>query len=276
MGVAVVLLGGPPVARGAESCWDCYRLYLRGLVDQEEGRPLHAAAVYQEVLREDSRAGLVNEDLTDAAMASGQTDLALQSALRYVAVSTDNAGAYILLGRVHQARGDGPAARTAFETALALDPGNIEALNLAAGQRSAQDLQGALGLYEKFLRTHPENDDVRSALAEGQRRQGDLNSAIESYEKIVQSDPSNSEALLALAGLYDVSRSTPAGHGRLRETIWTSFRTISTCCLGWVSSNVLAGDLDEASAYLDRALALDPNDGAALVLARLGGPGKGR
>jgi tetratricopeptide (TPR) repeat protein len=263
MGVAVVLLGGPPVARGAESCWDCYRLYLRGLVDQEEGRPLHAAAVYQEVLREDSRAGLVNEDLTDAAMASGQTDLALQSALRYVAVSTDNAGAYILLGRVHQARGDGPAARTAFETALALDPGNIEALNLAAGQRSAQDLQGALGLYEKFLRTHPENDDVRSALAEGQRRQGDLNSAIESYEKIVQSDPSNSEALLALAGLYDVSRSTPAAmaaYENYLDFFPDHFDVLSR--LGQLKC--LAGDLDEACAYLDRALAVNPHDGAAL------------
>lgn len=263
IGAILLILAGPLSARGADACWDCYRLYLRGLVDQEEGRPLHAAAVYQEVLRVDGRAGLINEDLTDVAMASGQTDLALQAALQYVAVSTDNAGAYILLGRVHQARGDSAAARVAFETALTLDPGNIEALNLAAGQRAVKDLQGALGLYEKFLRTHPENDDVRSALAEGQRRQGDVKAAIESYEKIIQSDPSHSEALLALAGLYDVSQSTPqamAAYEKYLDVFPDHFDVLSR--LGQLK--LLAGDLDEASAYLDRALALDPNNGAVL------------
>ncbi|MBK8870094.1 MAG: tetratricopeptide repeat protein [Elusimicrobia bacterium] len=263
IGAILIGMGGPLVVRGEGSCWDCYRLYLRGLVDQEEGRPLHAAAVYQEVLRKDSRAGLVNEDLTDAAMASGQSDVALQAALRYVEVSTANAGAYLLLGRVHLGRGEGAAARAAFEKALALDPGNIEALNLAASQRQIQDPLGARGLYEKFLRTHPENDDVRTTLAEVQRRQGDVKSAIESYEKIVRSDPSHSEALLALAGLYDVSQSTPAAiaaYEKYLDIFPDHFDVLSR--VGQLK--LLEGDIDGAQSYLDRALVIDPHNGAAL------------
>lgn len=274
VGAVLVVAGVPGAACGEANRWDCYRLYLRGLVDQEEGRPLHAAAAYQEVLRQDSRAGMVNEDLTDAAMASGQTDLALQSALRYVEVSTDNAGAYVLLGRVYQSRGEGGAARLAFEKALLLDPGNIEALNLAAGQRQIQDPQGALGLFEKFLNIHPENDDVRIALAEGQRRQGDIKSAVASYEKIVQSDPSNSDALLALAGLYDVAQSTAAAmeaYEKYLDIFPESFDVLSR--LGQLKLS--EGDRGEAAGYLDRALAIDPHNGAVLfwraMVAQYGG-----
>ena len=143
-------------------------------------------------------------------MTAGRGDVALSAARQAVALSTGDAGAYLLLGRVHLARGENSDAQAAFDQALQLDPSNVEALGWAASRRQLADPQGARSMYEKFLSANPEADGIRGSLAEIQKRQGDLHAAEESYKKILASDPSNADAQLGLAGVFDVRGDTPS------------------------------------------------------------------
>ncbi|MBK8574172.1 MAG: tetratricopeptide repeat protein [Elusimicrobia bacterium] len=251
----------PTFSFATESPWDSYRLYLRGLLDAYEGRPVQAMGAYQEVLRRDPNAGFLNESLADVALAAGREDVALAAAQQAVALSTSNANAYLLLGRVHLARGENNAAQIAFEEALKIDPSNVEALGWAASRRQIVDPQGARQLYEKFLISNPDADRVLSSLGEIQQKQGDYSAAEASFKKSLASDPDNAEAQLGLAGLYDVRGDTAAAIMAYETYLEGNPDTVEVLTrlgqLYYMSSRVA-----EAQDVLDRAVRLSPENRA--------------
>jgi tetratricopeptide (TPR) repeat protein len=199
-----------PLVRGAETSWNSYRLYLRGLLAERAGQPVQAMDAYQKVIEGDPGVGFLHESLAVVALSAGRGDVALSAARQAVTFSTGSSSAYLLLGRVYLTRGEHAAAEEAFDRALTLDPSNIEALGWAASRRQLADPQEARRLFERYLSSHPDADTVRSSLAEIQERQGDFSAAEESYKKIIQSDPSNGEARLGLAALYDARGEYPS------------------------------------------------------------------
>lgn len=247
------------VSLATETSWESYRLYLRGLLDEQAGRPVQAMGAYQEVLRKDPRAGFINESLAEVAMVAGLSDVALAAAREAVAVSTSNASAYILLGRVHLARGENLEAQAAFEQALKIDPSNIEALSWAASRRQIADPQGTRSLYEKFLSSNPDADAVRTSLGEIQQRQGDFSAAEKSFKKILASDPSNVEAQLGLAGLYDVQGDTVAATAAYEAYVEEHPDAVEVLTrLGQLYH--ASNRMPEARAVLDRAVGLSPEN----------------
>lgn len=255
-GLALLLLPG---ALRAGECWDCYRLFLKGLLAEHAGRTASALEAYQEVLRRDPEAGFLHFSVAEAALRSGQSEVALGAARQAVALSTGNAEGYLLLGRVHLARGENGEAQAAFDQAFRLDPSNIEALGWAASRRQISDPQGARGLYEKFLTSNPEADEVRARLAEIQQQQGDVPGAEASWKKVLELDPSNPDAPLALAGLYDVRGDTAAAIAAYESVLEKSPDNSEVLTrLGQLYYS--QGRLEDSRDRFDRALRLAPED----------------
>ncbi len=109
-------------------------------------------------------------DLLDAARSAiraGDSERALDLLLRVTSLSAENPYAWALLGWARNDLGQVDEARMALDRALALDPGNLEALNTMGV--IASDLPEpavAIGYFESALRQDPENVVTRYNLAQ--------------------------------------------------------------------------------------------------------------
>lgn|GEM_PF-6788920 len=201
-GIGVVLFVGVVGSAGAD--WGTVRVYLRGVLADRAGRVAEALEAYQQVLREDPSAGYLNASVAELSLQTGDGDGALVAAQKAVEVSTGNPAGYILLGRVHAARGEGAQAQAAFDQALVVDPGNVEALSLAESQKEVTDPRSIRGLFETFGRLNPNDELTRHRLSLFQNNKDAFLVAEKAFKKSLKDDPSDVVALSGLAGLYDV------------------------------------------------------------------------
>jgi tetratricopeptide (TPR) repeat protein len=92
------------------------------------GRPERARRAIERGLHEDPGLAPLHRNLGDLLLASGNTARALeayQQAVRHH--ETLGPEVWVRIGGLRQQQGDGPGAIAAFERALVLDPGHVEA-----------------------------------------------------------------------------------------------------------------------------------------------------
>jgi tetratricopeptide (TPR) repeat protein len=260
--IGLLLLCAAPLA-GAADPWDALRDFGRARWESRLGRWNEAIALYRGLAAEFTESVAVRQALAETALRAGRPDDALAAAREWVALDSATAAGFLVLGRAQLAAGDTPAARAAFDQALRLEPGNVEALGWASSHRERSDPKAARALLEKFLLTNPEQDDVRARLAEMQQTQGDHAAAERTWRKVLEQDPENPDARLALAGLFDARGDTAtavAAYAAYLESNPDDVQVLTR--LGQVEYG--RGRVDVARDLLDRALRLGPDNESAL------------
>jgi tetratricopeptide (TPR) repeat protein len=172
------------------------------------------------------------------------------------------AGAYFLLGWLHQDMGDDEQALVDYDRAIALDPGHAFAYNNRGNARSAQgDLEGAIADYDRAIDIDP--DDALAYYNRGLARyaQGDLKGAIADHTRAIELDPDVDAYVSRGLARYDQGDL----EGAIADYTWAIELDLD-CVAAYVSRGIARsaqGDLEGAIADYDRAIDIDPDDAVA-------------
>lgn len=203
---------------------------------------------------------------------------AAELALRNAAVSDPAAYRWpYYLGRFYQLRSDIPSARAAYEAALALSPDDIPTrLRLAQLDLDAGEPQAATAWLEVVLARDPDNAYAHFLNGEVATALGDDRTAVVEYSRALELQPSATRLhyLLAMAerrlGRLEEAAAQLARRGdvpvRLVDPLAAELDDLRQSSQVLVQQAGVAereGRLDDAMKLLERAVALDPRDGAA-------------
>src|SRR6185437_1839705 len=188
----------------ANSLSKAFVSYVGGPVFNLDGVNVAAAARAGPVA-EASTAGEGGADVlvNEATAASGRRDYARAAALldRAIAADGQRADAYVLRGRAKLAQGQGKAAMTDFDQALALEPDNFEAL-LSRGAMLARqgDLAKARQDLELAARQKTPDGRARLRVAGAYENGKDYTDAIAQFDAIVADRTTDEMRVAALNG----------------------------------------------------------------------------
>jgi len=217
----------------------------------------HALEAFQRAVKAGPNSAEAHNWLGVALM--GKTDLpgAVAEFKKAVALDPKYARAYTNLGSALAKSGDLEAAVDAFKKALAFGPDNLAAhMNLGVALREKGDAEGALMHLRRVAEADPRNADVQYELGQTLRQSGDLPGAIAAFEKALELNPEQREGYyglgLALKQQSAAKRKPVPPAGSSADDLYKSGQDA-----------VSRGDLKAAADQLNKALALDANDGDA-------------
>jgi predicted O-linked N-acetylglucosamine transferase (SPINDLY family) len=150
-------------------------------------------------------------------------------------------------------------AREALETALRLQPGNIEAgSNLASALLAEGDTDAAVALLEKVVEARPDDPALRNNLANALRAAGNDEGAREAYLAALTVAPNHLGAILNLAAVELALGLHGDAEARLRAVLDVGPHPEALLLLGHVLHH--RQRFDEAQAACDQAAQLAPDD----------------
>jgi len=127
----------------------------------------------------------------------GQVSEALEAAKAYAARAPKSAGAQVEVGRSLLAAGHVDEARAAFDAALAIDPGDLMALQLrywpANSLTDIQAVSACIPALEAFANAHAESAGAWRSLARAKWASGSKDEAVELFRKAVALAPGDDE-----------------------------------------------------------------------------------
>lgn len=166
-------------------------------------RRLYAARLsFQKVLELNREYLPAKVALGNLALLEGDTQEALETALRLQKAHPQAADGYALQGDVKMAAKQYGEAITAYTSALERTPGNRLLIALHHAHRALGDHEQAEQTLRTWLGTHPEDVAVRSVLAHFAQVSGEKTIAIQEYNRMLGQAPKNVLALNNLAYLY--------------------------------------------------------------------------
>ena len=187
--------------------------FRQASLDHRAGRLAAAEAGYREVLE-------IAPELPGAALnyallarATGRLGLALELAERAVASQPREAAAHATLGSLLLERERTRDALAAYRTALALDPGHVNArFNLAGALRRSGEPEAAADELRRLVERFPEDPDFRTALGGALLDSGRPREAIAAQERVLARSPEHPDALIELGLAHvDVGEFEAAG-----------------------------------------------------------------
>ncbi len=195
---------------------------------------------------------------------AGDLDGAAAAYETIVATDPQDTDALLALAELRQQQGNGAAALALYERIVRSDPDRLEAwLALAELRSEAGDEAGEAEALAAIAQIETNNLEVLFPLADFRREQGELAEALQIYERIVAIEPENIGALQALAGtateLGQIERALLA-----YETLLTVAPNSTDVLLGFAGLQLQIGDLEESHQLYQQVLALDPTNAAAL------------
>lgn len=175
--------------------------FLLALVAQREGRQAEARKGYLEAIsaaRGDYPEAYLN--LGELEMASGNGARARAALQKAVALRPGYDAAWTSLGKLNESEGRGPAAEAAYRKAIEADPRHAPAW-LALGQLHAAEgrLGDALGELAKALEARPGYDAAELALGNAYARANRYDDAIAAYRALLAESPRHVSAWHQLA-----------------------------------------------------------------------------
>jgi tetratricopeptide (TPR) repeat protein len=190
----------------------------------------------------------------------GRLDEATAHFMRALAIEPQNAGAHLNVGNVFQAQGKLAEATAHYEAALGIKPGNAGAhFNLGNLLQAQGKLDDSMTHYRKALNIEPDHAAAHINLGNLLQAQGKFYDAIEHYRKALPRDPGN-------AALYNnLGGAILGAHGDLNDAAACFERALALephyAEAHFNLGNVFRdqGKLDEALSCFERALALMPD-----------------
>ncbi|MEM7797958.1 MAG: tetratricopeptide repeat protein [Chloroflexota bacterium] len=265
---AIIPSPTPEPTRSAESFALSASLYAR------DGEIEQAVESYKNAISLDSQNPNYYIDLIDLFTLIGDAEDALEFAERVNLLAPDNpevlisaAQAYLLngerlaeVGERDEALAQYERAVVAAERAITIDPNIAEAYAFQAGALIRQDRDSfiqAQELVDFAIALDTSNPKVHYYRGLVFETQGYYDRAIESYESARQLNPAYTEASLSLAYTYFYTDKRQRAINTLKDLIDANNNNASAYdALGWML--FLAGQYAEAEAYLEDAVALDP------------------
>lgn len=225
------------------------------------------------------------------AHAGGNADLALRCFTAAAQADPNLLEAQVALGKAFLARGMWPFAEQAFSNALALDPHrSLPTLRgLAQARRKQGNVDGAIEVLGEMIERNPADLTLRGGRGELLAASGRGSQALDDYLAMLDQQPDHAvtlgfaTTLLADNGRLDEALArteaalakSPANDelwmirldvsGRLQEDAsalldrWHAADPVSAACMEMIATNHMArGDMVQAEAWADRALAIRP------------------
>jgi tetratricopeptide (TPR) repeat protein len=188
----------------------------------------------------------------------------------------DSPDVQIVTGLLAQQKRDLPAARAAFERALARSPSNIEALErLVQLDLQAKRGDAARARIDAALQAQPANADLLLLSSDTYAATGDRARALEAARNAIERDPNNLDAYVRLGRTYLAA-------GQIEQAT-SQFQTLAAKQPDSVGANTVVGLLlemqhktAEARAAYEHVLQIDPraavaSNNLAWILAEQGG-----
>ncbi|MBK9265420.1 MAG: tetratricopeptide repeat protein [Polyangiaceae bacterium] len=187
------------------SVWDAeardVAFYLEQLAYHErEARPRIVLALAERILKAspDAVAAERAELAKIAALRDlGQVGDALAAAKAYAERAPKSAGAQVEVGRCLLVGGQANEARAAFDAALAIDPGDLMALQLrywpADAQTNIQAVADAIPALQAFAEAHPNSAGAWRSLARAKWASGAKEEGVELFRKAVDLTPADDD-----------------------------------------------------------------------------------
>ncbi|NCT85213.1 MAG: PEP-CTERM system TPR-repeat protein PrsT [Comamonadaceae bacterium] len=144
--------------------------------------------------------------LSSIDLAQGDSAKAEQRARQVIQAAPRSAMGYNLLAEVALHRGQAAAAIDALRKAHDLEPSQASLTRLMQAVGGQSGPKAATELGEAWLKRHPDDLAVRSAVAEQRLRSRDFAAARVQYEAILKQRPNHAETLNNLANLLMVTR----------------------------------------------------------------------
>ncbi|MEY8688787.1 MAG: tetratricopeptide repeat protein [Leptothrix sp. (in: b-proteobacteria)] len=165
-------------------------------------------------------------------------------------------------GEMALAKGELPLAEQQFQAVVAM-PGATAAnyKNLAAVRFARKDVDGGLATLQAGQQAHPKDQVLPAAHAEWLLRLNRIDDAIAIYDDLLKRAPDNETALNNLAYTLAESKRDDASLQRalqLASRFDTSAQAGQLDTLGFIRYRL--GQFDQASATLERAVAIAPNE----------------
>jgi len=189
--------------------------------------------------------------LTESLLQDGQTDNANDLATKIKAVNPELSSSYRLMGDVWMQRGQPEEAVKEYIEAFSREPDTQNTLNLYQAMADSGGIKEGAQLLRDWLKTDPDDHQVRYALAQANLQLGQLIEAQKNLEWILKDSPDEPLLLNNLANLYALTQDS-----RALETI-TKAQKLSpedpaiNDTLGWLL--VQSGDTEQGLRYLREA-----------------------
>jgi len=195
-----------------------------------------------------------------ALLRAGRVVEALPRCQDLIARRPAHAPGHTLLGVAYRLQGKLTEAADCFTQAIALDGGDILALNELGNIRWQEGQVGeAAALYQRILVLQPETPGVLINLGNALARLGRPDEAVPVYEQAALLQPDSVDARLGLATALG-----SLGHHQRALTLYQEIEQVRPDFPGLQVNFGLAwmklGRCDEAIAHYDRAIALHPDD----------------
>jgi len=167
--------------------------------------------------------------------------------------------AYSLLGRAYLANGENDKARTAFENALSLRPGDADAANgLADLELRKGNYDAAREYYRTVLKYDQTHTQSWMRLAASYARQGKEKDMLDVLEEASRADPRGTEPRLALVRYYIAKGSTDEATSLL-SGFTAAERDLPTTMEVVAAAELATGRYDQALETVDRLLRVHPD-----------------
>jgi tetratricopeptide (TPR) repeat protein len=201
---------------------DAQTWYFVGVADSELGDMPDSVTSFERAELLDPANPAVLQSLVGAYLQVGRIDDALRIANRAVELHPTEAFAYDQLGMVQLNEGKLDEGRASLNKALTIDPKDARAQLLIARSYMAQkppDADKALTYYNTVLAADPKNTEALSGKAQALAQKGDVGDAVAALQQVVKLEPDSVEPEDDIAELYLDKKMTDLGRQAFAQAI---------------------------------------------------------
>jgi len=177
--------------------------FKNGVVKKAQNRNREAVVMFEKALTLNPDFAPALTEVADIYLRERNLDGALNRVRQQASKRPKNPAYQVLLGKLYMAKNDNANARKNFETALSMDPDNLEAmLGMARLEQSEGSIDKALARYEKLAAQNPNNTGIALLMASLLERKGEPARAKAIYEDVLKKNPNAAAAANNLAFYY--------------------------------------------------------------------------
>ncbi|HOW88692.1 MAG TPA: tetratricopeptide repeat protein, partial [Elusimicrobiales bacterium] len=236
-----------------------YLHFMNGLVLERKGNYDSALQEYRTTMLLDPQSVFVYKQALNLALHIGKMSEAAEWAEYVVKIDSASADNWVLYGNVQWAKGNIEGARTAFEKAIALDPGSADAVYQLASLWSSKDPDKAISHLKRYLELKPDDGpDVHYQLAILYNAKNDHANMKKQLLLAKEADSMYPQPRYMLANYYELKNDTAAAIGEYVDLLSIESGNIELLNhIGELYAAPSVSDLASAEKYFSMAYALD-------------------